>query len=367
MRIVYDAKRFFNNRTGLGNYSRTLIGDMARLLRPQDQMFLFTPGHIPKESALPHSGTKIEVQSLRPLGKLKRFAGISRPLRKIKAEIYHGLSNELPLDIRRTSIPSVVTIHDVIFKTQPEDYPVIDRLIYHFKTALALKNATQIVAISTATKRDLVYHYHINPDKILVIYQSIQALYREEKTMEKPVIPEDIPEGFLLCVGSLSPRKNQLQIIEALGTISYPERPFIVFIGRGKDHYVRAMKSRITALGLNRNTRILTDVKTRHLPGWYRSARASIYLSVYEGFGLPVVESLACGTPVIASDVPAVREAAGDCAALISPFEIEAIREALLHPPALDKCRTATHLMKFSPDNITAQWLKLYDKLRSKG
>ncbi len=362
MNIGFDAKRYFNNASGLGNYSRTLLGDLASNASKLDSFTLFYPGKKQSNFDL-QSCQNCRQVSLYPMGNIRRVLGFKRALRQNNVDIYHGLSNELPLLIRHAGIPSVVTIHDVIFRRHPEDYPIFDRQIYDIKTALALKRATQIVAISHATQRDLIYYYNLPAERIQVIHQSVHPVFRGTKTPERPNRPDKVPKDYLLSVGTLSPRKNQIRLLEALALIPKDNRPFVVFIGKGSDRYLQSMKSLIDRHQLGLYTAILSDVSTSALPGWYRHAIASVYLSLFEGFGLPVIESLYSGTPVIASDIPSIREAAGPCANLVNPFEVEDIKKALEQPPALDQDKCTLHLEPFDPKITAHKWQNLYKTL----
>ncbi len=360
MRIGYDAKRYFYNFTGLGNYARTLAGDLSLAIPDEDTLVLFSPGKIKDSPPVFGNRSKMEVCSLAPLGNWKRIRGYNGVLKREHIDIFHGLSNELPSGIHRSGIPSIVTIHDVIFRSHPRDYPKMDRWIYDVKTAKALKRASQITAISSSTKRDLVFYYHVDPDRIKVIYQSVHPLFRVVEDYKAISIPAGIPKEFLLSVGTFSPRKNQLRILEALANLPKENRPFIVFIGRGREANMKAIHQYIDRHRLRAYVHILDNVSMEELPGWYRAAKASIYLSLFEGFGLPVIESLYAGTPVIASDVPAIREAGGDAAQYVSPFELSEIEEAISHPPGLNPEVTRAHLHKFSPAQVSNQWIDLY-------
>ena len=181
LRIGYDAKRLFNNFTGLGNYSRTLLANLAEYY-PDNAYFLYSPKiakndetHFFLNSAL----FNVQLPKRGP-GAYWRSVGIKRDLLKHKIQLFHGLSHEIPLGLEKANIRSIVTIHDLIFERFPEHYPFIDRKIYSLKFRYACRHADHIVAISENTKQDIIEFYDIPPEKISVIYQSCHERYMVE-------------------------------------------------------------------------------------------------------------------------------------------------------------------------------------------
>ena len=172
MRIGYDAKRAFNNTSGLGNYSRFVISAMARLF-PENKYALFTPKQSTRFRSFYPQNPSVSV--IEPTGLNAKIPGFWRvfnqlsDIKKNKVEIFHGLSNELPVGLSKAGIKSVVTIHDLIFLRFPELYKPIDRLIYKRKFAAACRQADKIVAISEQTKTDIIEFFGTAPEKIEVI------------------------------------------------------------------------------------------------------------------------------------------------------------------------------------------------------
>ncbi|MCC7297823.1 MAG: glycosyltransferase [Bacteroidia bacterium] len=150
MRIGFDGKRYFNNKTGLGNYSRSLVHLLAENF-PNDECVLFTEKPAETEVQLPN----LRVFAPEKKGLFWRSFGMAKDAQNMGIDVFHGLSNEIPFGLKKRGIKAVVTIHDVIFKRYPGLYPVFDRLIYHLKTKMALKNADKVLATSKATAHDL--------------------------------------------------------------------------------------------------------------------------------------------------------------------------------------------------------------------
>ena len=183
MRIGYDAKRAFNNTSGLGNYSRFVISAMARLF-PENKYALFTPKQSSRFRSFYPQNPSVSV--VEPTGLNAKIPGFWRvfnqlsDIKKHKVELFHGLSNELPVGLSKAGIKSVVTIHDLIFLRFPELYKPIDRLIYKRKFAAACRNSDKIVAISEQTKADIIQFFGTAPEKIEVIYQDCDPVFHPE-------------------------------------------------------------------------------------------------------------------------------------------------------------------------------------------
>lgn len=329
MRIGFDAKRAFNNRAGLGNYSRNVLKALF-CYYPDNQYFLFTP--YDKEKLY---FTEKNQQIVKPDGFWKYFSSmwrssqISKEIINNKIEIYHGLSHELPLGITRTKAKSVVTIHDLIFLRYPEFYKKIDRRIYLQKFKQACLNADKIIAISEQTKADIINFFSIKEEKIKVIYQPINQDFFSPLTEEKKQKIQkkyDLPREFFLYVGTIEERKNLLSVVKAMyqENINYP-----LFVVGKATVYLEEIKNYITEKSL-KNIVFLHKVDNEELKGLYTMAKLLVYPSIFEGFGLPVAEAQACGTPVITSNLSSLPEAAGKAGVLINPKAPEAIGKAIL-------------------------------------
>lgn len=375
MRIGFDAKRAFHNTTGLGNYSRTLIQSLAEYY-PEHQYAVFNP----TPSTL-FSFTQKNIHEIHPssmLSKLLPGAWRSRWIvEDIQREVdlYHGLSHELPKGINRLSIPSVVTMHDLIFEHFPEQYKWSDVLIYRRKFKYACAVAQQIVAISEATKQDLISLYHIPERKIKVCYQACdQRFYtRITPSMQKAITQKyKLPERYWLSVGSIIERKNLLRVIQAYQQLQQFDIPLVV-VGKGTD-YKKKLQQYIHEHQLTQSIIFLEDQFASNeihqdLPGIYQLAIAVLYPSIMEGFGLPVIEAMASGTPVITSKVSSMKEIGQEASLLVNPLAVDDILQAmtiLLHDEEkrhlLIQKGTETALA-FTPKKTAETMLNLYKTL----
>lgn len=365
MRIGFDAKRAFLNRTGLGNYSRNIILQLDEFF-PDTELVLFSPDT--KESLFtpPANSKVVKPHGIHSLsGDIWRNRWMVSDIRKHNPDIYHGLSHELPRGIEQLHLKKVVTIHDLIFLRYPEFYKPIDRMIYRQKFSRACRAADRVLAISTQTKSDLIEYFKVPASKIEVVYQSCNPQFFQ------PVSEDDkarcrrayqLPDSFMLTVGNVDTRKNLAGILKAmvLGKIELP----LVVIGKPGT----AWQEVNTLLKANPNLPVilLPGIDYRDLASFYHLALFSIYPSFFEGFGLPVLESMACGCPVITSLVSSMPEAGGPAARYIepsSPEDIAAAIQTLISHPEIREQMTSDGYRQaelFSPGSCAQNIMKFY-------
>ena len=333
-KIGYDAKRAYQNYTGLGNYSRDLLKNVFSNF-PENDYVLYTPNSI-KNPRLSFLSEHDNVETRFPNSSLhKTFKGywrsinLEKTLEKDNIDIFHGLSNEIPRR-RQSNIKYVVTIHDLIFKRYPRNYRSIDRKIHNVKFKYAAKNADLTIAISEQTKKDIVDFYKINPNKIKVLHQSCHDNFRRE--YPKEVITHikekfQLPDNFILNVGTIETRKNLNAIIQAI-PIMKNDLPIVV-VGR-KTKYFNFLKVQMKKLKIDSSRIIfLKNVSIEELPSIYKLADLFIYPSLFEGFGIPIIESLISGTPVITSKDGCFSEAGGPDSLYINPLDYEEIAHSI--------------------------------------
>jgi len=321
MRIGFDAKRIFQNATGLGNYSRLVVKHLATLY-PENEYFLFTPN---AHNRLPFEVAG-NVHTVIGRGSVWRSFGIRRDLMRYKIDVFHGLSNELPFSIDKTDCKSIVTIHDLIFDLFPHHYPGVDRTVYELKTKFAVNHADTIIAASESTKLDVMRHYHVSEDRIKVVYQTCDDIFFLPPVAD--ISGYNLPSTFMLYVGSVTERKNLLSVCKAYKQIPQNERIPCVIVGNGK-RYALEVKQYIHTHQLQEHFLFFENVPTEHLPALYHAATCFIYPSMYEGFGIPVLEAMACGCPVLTSRVSSLPEVGGSAAMYFSPGSPEQIAEAI--------------------------------------
>lgn len=323
MKIGFDTKRFFLNSTGLGNYSRDLVRGVLEEEMDNDYFLYTTGGEIDLKTKFLKNHSNIKIVT--PTGIYKKMKSYWRSVRLEKqllkdgVEVFHGLSHEIPRKNKLSKIKYVVTIHDLIFLRFPENYNRIDREIYKKKVEYACTTADKIIAISEQTKRDLMEFLKVPSHKIEVIYQSCAASfhhisdYRYRHLVQKKY---NLPENYILYVGTIEKRKNLATLVEAIGK-SNTQLP-LVAIGKQTD-YTKEVMDMIDKYKLGNQVALLQNVTFLDLPSIYQSANLFVYPSLFEGFGIPVLEALYSKTPVIAATGSCLEEAGGPNSIYVDP------------------------------------------------
>lgn len=375
LKIGFDAKRAYQNYTGLGNYSRDLLKQMFSDF-PENEYLLYTPKST-RNPRLTFLNEYKNVSTRFPNSPVhKTFKGywrsinLEKTLKKDNIDIFHGLSNEIPRR-RNSNINYIVTIHDLIFKRYPRNYRSIDRKIHNIKFRYAAKNADLTIAISEQTKRDLVNFYKIDPAKIKVLYQSCHDNFR--RTYSSDVINHikekfQLPENFILNVGTIETRKNLNALIQAIPLMKN-DLPIVV-VGR-KTKYFNFLKVQMTKLKIDPSRiMFLKNVSIEELPSIYKLADLFIYPSLFEGFGIPIIESLISGTPVITTKEGCFSEAGGPDSIYIDPLNYQEIAHAvdqLLEDTQQQQLMIAAglkYVQKFDPKKLSKELMEIYQSIR---
>ena len=381
MRIAFDAKRAYQNNTGLGNYSRSLISSLAALY-PQHDYYLMAP----KQTEM-YRDTYANMHTITPSGIFKLLSSLWRSnfvtgdLKKLSIDVYHGLSNEIPAGIQNTGIKSVVSIHDLIFERYPKQYKPVDNAIYRKKFSNACKHADKVIAISEQTKQDIIQYYGTPADKVAVCYQSCNTIFEQQvSNAEKQRIRQKykLPETYFLYVGSVIERKNLLTICKALKELKAELNIPLVVIGNGSE-YMQQVKAYIAANVLTNDVIFLSEQEetkndvdfksAKDFPAIYQSALAMIYPSIYEGFGIPILEAMWSGTPVITSNISCMPETGGDAVYYIDPFSMDDMIKAIRDIAAYETLRNELsakgliQAQKFTPAKCAAAVMQVYESL----
>lgn len=351
MKIGFDAKRYFNNTTGLGNYSRWLIDNLAS--NPNSSLFLYHPK---KENKRKDLQVKNPDGIWKYFSSLWRTTAITNDLKRDGISIYHGLSNELPYGIHKSGIKTVVTIHDLINKRYPENYNWIDRFIYHHKLNYAQKNADIIITPSKATKLDIVRYFKTDLSKIKVIPLSIPPITKLEKAKNE--------SEYVLCVSSFNKRKNIERLVDAYSSITTDIK--LIIAGAKGDTYNR-IEAKVAE---HKNIDILSDVSSAKLAELYSNSLFCIYPSVFEGFGIPILEAFQHGKTVATSDVSSMPEVGGDAAEYFNPLDVSSIRKAILNLLSKSyrqtkESKVTDQLALFESSELIKKYKEIYTSLSS--
>lgn len=374
--IGYDAKRIVSNATGLGSYGRTLINALAPLV-PQNRLLLYAP-----DAGREQLRTQVRVTnnlafvypqraSLRLQKDLWRAKGIVKDLQRDGVQLFHGLSGELPNGVRKTGIRTVVTIHDLIFLAHPEFYHWIDTKLYARKFQRACREADLIIAISEQTKKDILRYSHFPAERIRLIYQSCGDYFAtpsDAATRHAVREKYSLPQRYLLNVGTVEARKNLLLAVQALCHL--PEELRLVVVGRHTAYATRVEKY-IAAHHLQNRVLFLHGIPNHELPAIYQQAEVFLYPSFYEGFGIPIIEAIQSGLPVVAATGSCLEEAGGSASLYVSPEDAEgmavAIQRLLIGSPEREPAIAASreYIRRFENRNVAAEVLAVYDELLS--
>lgn len=369
MRIAFDAKRMLQNATGLGNYSRYMVNALVNHF-PDNQYLLFSPGH-----GKPHLREQItkspHILYIYPDRFIyKRLPSLWRtyqiPEYDNDIDIYHGLSNELPLNIKEKGCRSVVTIHDLIYERFPKLYSPIDRMLYQYKYKRACQNADHIVAVSEQTKKDIINYYNIPDHKISVVYQGCDPIFSVQQEIEAitSVLEKyHINNPYVLYVGSIEERKNLLTLAKSIKKVS----PDLTVVAIGKPtSYTTVVKKYIQEHQLDNRIKILHNISYQELPAFYQGARMFVYPSVFEGFGIPVIEALSSGIPVIGAKGSCLEEAGGKDSLYIEPFNSDQLADYINQIHKSDALRQQmitkgyAHVNQFEAKSISQSMMQVY-------
>lgn len=371
MIIGYDAKRAFHNYTGLGNYSRFTVGMLADQY-PDNEYILYTPPYKPHPE---HTfANRQNIRIVEPRGAYKVFSsywrsfGVGSYAKRDGVQLFHGLSGELPSGLAKQRIRSIVTIHDLIFLRYPEFYKAVDRSIYKKKFLAACQSSDLIIAISKQTKDDIIEFFNIDEEKIRIAYQGCDpqfynACSNEQKQAVKAKY--QLPDKYILYVGTIEERKNLTTIVKALAVM--PKDLHLVAIGKGTD-YMQKVSAEVEKLNLRSRVHFIHKSDFRDLPAIYQSAQVFVLPSVFEGFGIPVLEALNSKIPVVTSNTSSLPEAGGPHSLYIDPTSSKELEEALFNILSHNDLRTSMvtngykYAQKFREQKLAQDMWNIYSE-----
>ncbi len=363
MHIAFDAKRFFHNSSGLGNYARDLVRIMATHY-PNNEYGLYTSKATNKGNnitALPNVHIHLPETNF----PLWRQLQMGKAAQNNNAKVIHGTSGELPRLWNKKPIKKVVSICDVIFERYPQYYSAIDRKIHFNKFKHACKIADEVIAISQQTKQDCIEYLGVPEKKVKVIYLACHPAMQvmpEASFVKATTIKYNLPDNFILNVGTIEERKNVLNIVKAI----YKTNIILVVVGR-KTKYYNEVLNYIIKHKMQQQVMFLENVSMEELSVIYRQASMLVYPSKFEGFGLPIAEALFTGTPVVTTYNSCFPEVAGAHSAFVNPESSEDIAEkinAIWTNTALQNemiKHGLVHAQQFMDKPIARQWAQVYN------
>lgn len=306
------------------------IDNVLRHLPAADSNFRYTvfvgegqpdmPGALIRRTALPTRQPLVRIfweQVLQPL-----------ELARVRPDLLHSLAFVLPVGV---IYPSVVTVYDLSFKYTPDRFSSTRRLYLSMFTAQACRRARRVITISESTKADVTQAFGIAPEKVDVAYPGLSPAFRPLPRAEVEAfrVRRGLPGRFILYLGTLEPRKNLDVLLRAFDRLRHQAPDIKLVLAGGRGWRSESLLKLIQELNLQDAVLFPGFLPGEDLPCWYNAAAVFVYPSSYEGFGIPVAEALACGRPVVTSNVSSLPEAGGDAALLTPPGDVAALTESL--------------------------------------
>jgi glycosyltransferase involved in cell wall biosynthesis len=328
VRIGIDARK--RHDFGIGTYIRNLLRELAKLDRQTDYVVFCNPGDVEETRALGDNFRAVPERS----GPYSITEQLSIPLavKRERLDLFHSPHYVLPA---LTPSRTVVTIHDCIHLMFPEY--LNNRLGYAYARAAlwtAAHKSDRIFTVSEQSKRDILKFFKVPPDKIVVTPNAIDDRFNVEPSEEHVMQTREryqLSHSYLLYVGNIKPHKNLERLIEAFHQVRGEGRSELELLIIGSEiSQMQALRRAVHKYQLHRYVRFLGFVPDKTLAVLYRLASVFVFPSLYEGFGLPPLEAMASGTPVVTSNVSSLPEVVGDAAVLVDPYSAEAIAEGIL-------------------------------------
>lgn len=255
---------------------------------------------------------------------------IPKVLKKINADLFISPDGFLSLS---TNVKSLVVFHDINFMHYPNDFPLIVRCYYRYYSPLFAKKASRIVTVSEYSKADIAKQFPVSLNNIDVVYNGANEIYKPLSEQEKREIKQEFTGGkdFFIFVGALNPRKNVTRLLKAFDLFKEKTKSDIKLIIVGERMFkTRSMKKAYRQMVFKDEVIFSGRMTPEKLNRLYGSALALTFVPYFEGFGIPIIEAMNCGTPVITSNVTSMPEVAGDAALLVNPFSVESITDAMI-------------------------------------
>jgi glycosyltransferase involved in cell wall biosynthesis len=328
--IAFDASSVPPNPAGAGMYTLNLLRALARVDNGHDYVVYARSHSLAQLEGLPASFEIVDIGQKSRAGRLLwEQAALPLDLRRRKARLLHSPHHTTP--IAYCPCPRVLTVHDVTFFILPERYPLARRLYFQAITMLAARRSKAVLVPSASVSEEARSFLGIPRDRVTVTPEGVDPSFRPVDAGEaaKVAARYGLPEGYLLSLGSREPGKNREVIFEAMRyLIDFGGDPHLAVVGQaawGAEQEVSLAQQ----FGLGGRVTFTGYVPQVDLPALYSGAGVFLFPSLHEGFGLPVLEAMACGAPVVTSNASALPEVAGDAAILVDPHDARAIAEAV--------------------------------------
>jgi len=331
MRICIDASPAVHRRAGIGRYTQELLAALLAIVPDNEYVTFYnrpSEAHIASPlDRLPRLTTYLADKPWRTSVLLAHLARIPQDCLLPGVDLFHATDHLLP---HFSQIKSIFTLHDLTFRLYPQTHSSWNRWFLTLMMPYFLQAADAVIADSECTKRDAVRLYEINEAKIQVIYPGVSGHFHPASSKAITDIRQKyaLPEHFILSVSSIEPRKNLNALLEAFHHLLATCDLHLVLVGK-KGWLYESFFRRLQELGLENQVLFTGYVPDEDLPAIYSAASVFVFPSLYEGFGLPVLEAMACGVPVVCSDTSSLPEVVGDAGIMVAPHNIRALVQAI--------------------------------------
>jgi glycosyltransferase involved in cell wall biosynthesis len=382
---VLDARTATDHFPGIGRYVVNLARALSQLSPGPDLSLLYNPSARATRLALPALSRIACTAS--PFSLRQQWL-VPALLRRAQATLYHSSYYLMPY---WTGVPTVLTCHDLIPLVSADHFGAAQqargaerarRAVYRLTNVLALRAAHAIVAVSQATKADLLHYFHLDSRRIVVIPEAAETHFTPQPGERIAAVRQKyaLPDQYVLYFGSNKPHKNLVRLIKAWQISAFRPPPtrvagsgraisgFKLVIAGHWDSRYPEIKQHVETAGLKDHVIFAGPVAEEDLPALYSGATLFVFPSLYEGFGLPVLEAMSCGTPVVCSNVSSLPEVAGDAARLADPLDVDDLAATISQALASEELRQAMlrrgmeQAAKFSWEQTARETLAVYNQ-----
>jgi glycosyltransferase involved in cell wall biosynthesis len=369
--VCIDLSAAAQERAGLGRYAASLGQALLALGVPLTAFINDLRGSrlVPPLSSLPTRSVRLARKSWRLRAAATYFGGPSLDSVFEGVEVYHATEHLLP---QLTRVPSVFTLHDIAYLRFPQYHLLQNRLFLAWMMPRFLAQADQIITVSESTRRDALQHYRLDPAKVAVIPEGVEPRFTpavEATQLDAVRRAYNLPARFILFVSTIEPRKNLPTLLEAYVALR-PKHPDVgLVIAGGKGWLYQSFFDRLSALGLQDVVKLTGFIADEQLPALLSAAEVFAFPSYFEGFGLPPLEAMACGVPVVCSNASSLPEVVGDAGLLVPPDDprawVEALDQVLSNPGlrAELRGRGLARARQFTWEAAARQTLAVYERV----
>jgi glycosyltransferase involved in cell wall biosynthesis len=330
IRVGINASKYFGINTGVGRYTSNLCNTISKCKDGNDYYF-YLPGRNSTcwndkiEVQLEEQGIFLQNNTLRIL-----WEQILLPIKinKDMLDLFHYTDHAMSLVQRRH--PVVITVHDIAYIRFPDLLNKTRQVYKKYILSLSVKRADVIIADSHSTKLDIIEFFKVDEKKIKVIHLGVESRFRPINNVERYRTRNNLPSKMILNIGTLEPRKNVVTLVKAFKRLQERgHKDYVLTIAGEKGWLYEKIFEEIESSGMEKSIRILGVVRDEDLPLLYNCADLFVYPSLYEGFGLPPLEAMACGVPIITSNTSSLPEVVGNAGIMVDPNDIESLSDEM--------------------------------------